>query len=266
MSVATALRMDRDGVQHVIGQRWADWLRRRPDLADVNEPTDLDRWLFASGPARADKVLRAFTWLSAADGADDHDAALVLAWVMLPAAQALARRLAPCGVSDDLVAAQLWIDVRSYPWNSNAKVAPRLAGLVRRHLVETMKQDRAELPFSALCEPSTGGGAGEAVDRLVGPAPVIDRDAMAELVAVLETGCRDGVISVEDRALLLDVVAVASEASGDWADGGYITPWAKQVSDHVGMIRGVDGRTVRRRTTASVQALAGHYQALRRVA
>ncbi len=240
MSVATALRMCRADVQHVIRLRWADWLERRPELADVDDPADLDQWLFASGPARADTALRAFAWLAAVDGEDDRDAALVLAWVMLPAAQALARRFAPCGISDDQVAAQLWIDVRSYPWNSNAKVAPRLAGLVRRHL--------------------------EAADRLVGPAPVPDRDAMAELLAVLESGCREGVISAEDRALLLDVVAVASEPSGSWADGGYVTPWAKQVSDHVGMIRGVDGRTVRRRTTASLQALAGHYKALRRVA
>lgn len=265
MSVATALRMCRADVQHVIRLRWADWLERRPELADVDDPADLDQWLFASGPARADTALRAFAWLAAVDGEDDRDAALVLAWVMLPAAQALARRFAPCGISDDQVAAQLWIDVRSYPWNSNAKVAPRLAGLVRRHLVDTLKQGRTELPFSALCDPSPGG-AGEAADRLVGPAPVPDRDAMAELLAVLESGCREGVISAEDRALLLDVVAVASEPSGSWADGGYVTPWAKQVSDHVGMIRGVDGRTVRRRTTASLQALAGHYQALRRVA
>ncbi len=265
MSVATALQVCRTDVQDVIGLRWADWLQRRPELADVDEPAGLDQWLFASGPACADTVLRAFTWLAAVDGADDRDAAVVLAWVMLPAAQALARRLAPCGISDDQVAAQLWIDVRSYPWRSTAKVAPRLAGLVRRHLVDTLRQGRAELPFSALCEPSRGV-VGEAADRLVGPALVPDRDAMAELVAVLESGCQEGVISAEDRALLLDVVAVASEPAGSWADGGYVTPWAKQVSDHVGMIRGVDGRTVRRRTTASLRALAGHYQALRSVA
>ena len=259
MSVATVLRMGRADSQAVIESRWGDWVEARTELGQVDVPADLDRWLLAAPPARADEVLRGFAGLAAVDGGDDVDAAWVLMWVMLPATQRLACRLARFGVTDVQVASQMWVEVRCYPWRLPGRVAPRLVGLLRRHLVAASVAERRELPLSSL----TGACADEVPDARVLHCGS-ERAAMDELVAVLESGCRDGVISGEDRLLLLDLVATASESLELGLRGG--TEVMGVVSEQVGFSWGVTGRTVRRRTAASLQALACHYGSKRAIA
>ena len=263
MSVATALRMSRADAQAVIEQRWSGWVERRGELGQVDTPAYLDRWLFAVSAGQADAVLRGFAFLAAVDGGDDTDAASVLIWVMLPAGQRLAHRFARYGVTDAQVAAQLWIEVRCYPWRMPGRVAPRLAGLLRRYLVAASVSERLEVPLSSV----TDAGADEVpAGRLVHcGSRRAGRAAMDELRAVLEGGCRDGVISRDDQLLLLDVVATASESLESWLSGGTCEVMGV-VSDQVGFSWGVTSRTVRRRTAASLQALAAHYRVNRAIA
>jgi hypothetical protein len=59
-------------------------------------------------------------------------AAGVLAWVLLPGACSVARRLRSLSLRiDELVAAQLWIEVRSFPWQRLWKVAANILGNLR---------------------------------------------------------------------------------------------------------------------------------------
>ena len=77
---------------------------------------------------------------------------------------------------------------------------------------------------------------------------------MDELLSVLEWGCRRGLITSEDRMLLLDVIAAAADDPAWHRSGAALL--GDKVSDSVGTHWGISGRTVRRRAAASISALA----------
>ena len=252
MSVASALNLTRDAVQTIVAQQWSGWATRLPALLRVDRPVDLDRWLRDADPVAADDVLGGLAQLAAADGGDDVDAARVLAWVMLPAACRVAGSFARVADIDEHVAAQLWIEVRSFSWQSTSKVAANIAGRLRKHLGTDLSDlPSADLPPTSLAD--TGVVATLArqyglVDPEDGPSP------MDELLSVLEWGCRRGLVTSEDRLLLLDVIATAAD-DPTWHRSGAALLGDK-VSDSVGTQWGISGRTVRRRAAASISALA----------
>jgi hypothetical protein len=76
--------------------------------------------------------LQALARLASPAGGDSVPAAGVLAWVLLPGACSVARRLRSLSLRiDELVAAQLWIEVRSFPWQRLWKVAANILGNLR---------------------------------------------------------------------------------------------------------------------------------------
>ena len=97
MGIAQELGLEaRDPVQ-IIEDRWAAWCVQEPALGVVADPTALPAWLERSRTkttpgvfAEVNGVLYGLARLAAADGGDDADAALILAWVMLPAAITIA--------------------------------------------------------------------------------------------------------------------------------------------------------------------------------
>jgi hypothetical protein len=80
----------------------------------------------------ADEVLHALVQIGSPSGRDCRPAAWVVAWALLPGANAVARR-APAGPETDaLVASQLWLEIRQFPWWRHRKVAGQRA---REHAI-----------------------------------------------------------------------------------------------------------------------------------
>lgn len=257
MSVATRLDLTRPAVQDITARQWPQWSATLPALTLVDQPTEVDRWLEAADPASADQVLRALAQLAATDGGNDIDAAKVLAWVLMPAACRLAGRLARR--SDDIdehVAAQLWIEVRSFSWQTTGRVAANISARLRKHLIADLVDPPAALAAVSLSREYGGQLAARA--RAFGveviPGPGEDVSPMEELLSVLEWGCQRGVITDTDKLLLLDVVTTAAEEP-TWLRSGAAL-FGDTVSDRVGTQWGISGRTVRRRAVASISALA----------
>ena len=93
----------------------------------VDELADLPAWLRAADWAEADRVLLALAQLSAPDGGDDVAATAALAWVLLPGASLLAFRLGRLSRRiDEILAAQLWVEARTFPWQRGHKVAANI--------------------------------------------------------------------------------------------------------------------------------------------
>lgn len=132
MNITEMLGLQDERMTSVVREHWAGWIAFEPRLAVVDDPAGLDAWRRAAHPAVANDVLLGLARLAAFDGADDRDAALVLAWLLLPTALRVRRRL---GLADDRVdevlAAQLWVEVRGLPWRRPHWVAAKVAGQLR---------------------------------------------------------------------------------------------------------------------------------------
>ena len=113
------------------------WVAQFPRLARAGDFQSLRDWLAAARPAEADDVLHALAISGHRRVATTSRPASVLAWALLPGACALAHRL--YGLSpriDEVVAAQLWLEIRSFPWHRLHKVAGNILANTRAVLRE----------------------------------------------------------------------------------------------------------------------------------
>ena len=256
MSVATHLGLTDpdDPVLAAARRRWTRWQQTHEALRVVDDLLDLPEWLRAADGAGADRVLLALAELSAPDGGDDVAATAALAWLLLPGASLLAFRLGRlCQRIDEVLAAQLWVEARTFPWRRGQKVAANI-------LMNTRKNVMREL------------GVGERADRTwarsipLSPTADVWRDAghdlhhtgvtpAQELEDLLEAAQAQGILSDADRALLLSLAEAADRAhparSGR-GNAGLMTPAA---SEAVARSRGISARTVRRHAARSIEAL-----------
>jgi hypothetical protein len=86
---------------------WLDWVEQDPRLALAPGVDGLPAWSKVVGIDAADEVLHALVRIGSSSGGDCQPAAWVVAWALLPGANAVARR-APAGPETDaLVASQL---------------------------------------------------------------------------------------------------------------------------------------------------------------
>jgi hypothetical protein len=91
-------------------QLWQDWVEQDPRLASAPAVEGLRDWLMLVGIDAADEVLHALVQIGSPSGRDCRPAGWVVAWALLPGANAVARR-APAGPETDaLVASQLWLE------------------------------------------------------------------------------------------------------------------------------------------------------------
>ncbi|MFT4218098.1 MAG: hypothetical protein QM619_13080 [Micropruina sp.] len=194
--------------------------------------------------------------LAAEDGGDDVDAALVLAWGMLPAACGVARGLDDLDERiDELVASQLWIEVRTYNWRSGTHVAGTIRANLRRHLLRDLRPDL----MNPLREELTH--TGDLVNVLPDGPDDVEVDPLQVLVAVLDWGVAHRVITREERRLLLLMVdRASSEPLRANARRSLLA-----VSGSVAPELGVHPRTVRRRGRRALDALAARADELRPV-
>lgn len=258
MSIARELGLETVNPLDIIAARWPDWVETQPGLRAVKVPAELQTWLERARGANAtpatyaeiDAVLRGLAILAASDGGDDPDAAMVLAWVMLPAACAVARRnqRREPHLIDQIVAARLWVEVRSFPWRTrHGSVAANIARDLQRAVVEDMNA-LTNGPHTFATDPS---------DFDTHPGRTDHDDAATELIELLDEAIECGVIDWGQRALLLSIVE-ASEAApaGRTARAGVAGLLTAPVEQQVAATYQVSGRHLRRHASACVGALA----------
>jgi hypothetical protein len=273
-------------------QRWATWVAADSRLAVVEDFDDLRGWLASADRVAADEVLLALAMLASPDGGDDVAAAGALAKCLLPGACRLAawlatqrRHMLPGDISlaTELVASQLWIEVRSFPWRRGRKVAANIlmntrAGVLREcgDITQVGRTDQtwvhtALVEALATCdqgdvdvEPCARGerhmpAAGWRPCLLADPAPGPGDDLespLAELLEVLAWACEQDVISDDDRFLLLCLLEEAARVDTRRTGRGYGGLLANDVSERVAPRVGFSDKTVRRRASKSMRALA----------
>jgi len=248
-------------------RQWTAWSGRHPALAEAGGVDGLPGWLATADPPRADDVLHGLARLGSPFGDDEIPAAGVLAWALLPGACALAHRLRTLSPRiDELVASQLWLEVRLFPWSRLRKVAANVlantrAGVLRECGARTQVA-RADPTWSAVrpvdpAAPLWDGFAGTRYEEV---------SAADELSEVLAWACAQGVISDTDRALLLSLVA-AADLSGTTRTGrGSAGLMSNTTSAEVAAQWGISAVTVRRRARRTIDALAASREALRAAA
>src|SRR3954453_23451828 len=208
MSVATQLGLDGPDNPVLIRAAldWDSWVVWDSRLAAVTGGVKgLRPWLRRADPAAADDVLHGLAGLGSPSGGDSLLAARVLAWALLPGASALARRLASLTPDiDAIVAAQLWLEIRSFPWRRLRKVAANILANTR---VGVLRE-------CGVASQLHRGDRVWAQSRLVAPQAAVwadleaasSRTAAEELSAVLDWACDRQVIDGRERALLLALV------------------------------------------------------------
>jgi hypothetical protein len=286
-------------------QKWPSWVAADPGLGVVDNFDDLRTWLPAADHAASDQVLLTLAMLAAPDGGDDIAAAAALAKCLLPGACRLAgwlSTLPPREVFrdsqpvmagtwsavervDELVASQLWIEVRTFKWRRLRKVAANIlintrVGVLREvgDFFYVSRADRTwantTLVESFASGDLTGadGGAGNSAEmptvRVAGALfhrPEILADAGTEqeepsatdeLLELLGWACDHKVISPADRYLLLCLVEEADRVKTRRLARGYGGLLSNEVSSRVAPRIGVSEATVRRHGSRSMRALA----------
>lgn len=285
-------------------QKWPAWVAADPRLGVVDNFDDLRSWLPTVDHETSDQVLLALAMLAAPDGGDDVAAAAALAKCLLPGACRLAgwlSTLPPREVFrdsqpvlagtwsavervDELVASQLWIEVRTFKWRRTRKVAANIlintrVGVLREvgDFFHVSRADRIWAnttlveSFSAgdLTSDSDASYSAEMPTRRVAGAlfhrPEILADAgpeqeepsaTEELLELFAWACDHMVISPADRYLLLCLVEEADRVETRRLARGYGGLLSNEVSRRVAPRIGVSEATVRRHGSRSMRALA----------
>ena len=257
MSVATYLGLDAASTAFIeLELHWAGWVDQFPRLARAGDLRSLRGWLAGAEPAEADEVLHTLATLGSPSGADDLAAASVLAWALLPGACALAHRLR--GLSpriDELVAAQLWLEIRSFPWHRLHKVAANILANTRAGVLrecgarsQTKRADKAWTntyvvdPAASFWNRHTAG---------LGPVS----SAADELLALLDSASAANVITDADKRLLLWLVEAAGRCGITRTGRGNAGLMSNTASAQVAIKVGLSPITVRRRARRIIDAL-----------
>lgn len=249
MSVETELGLG-SNLESVIASAWPSWSTIQPALDGVEDPSQLREWLQESDPPAADAVAHGIAWLASTEGGDDPDAAQTLAWLLVPGAAFLARQLRTLSVDiDHVVAAELWLLVRTFPLQRR-KVISNLMWDLRANVLAA-----CEAPATLRRKDPTWYATVTAVDDSLMFAIPDEHDpsAFEELTDVLDWACDRRVIADADRQLVLMLVEASEHLRvRQTASHGLL---ANEATATVAAMLGVCDRTVRRRFKRTVRAL-----------
>jgi hypothetical protein len=259
MSVADQLdlRDESCGLLALADRRWGIWATAYPALAQCCGVREMRSWLPGASQADADRALHALATLAAVDGGDDVAAAAALAWALMPGACTLANRLRTLHWHiDEIVAAQLWVEVRTFPWQRLRKVAANVLMNTRTGVLrECDAKSQLERTDPTWSRTSVIDPEGSFWRSYVSRHPERPTRPARDLVELLGWACKNKVITDDDRALLLCLVEAADRAAfrRDRGRGGLL---ANDVAEAVARQWGIAASTVRRRAGESVDALA----------
>jgi hypothetical protein len=250
---ALAERVERSG-------RWPSWVAAEPVLASVSGLGEVvaiaaDR----ADPGRADVLLAALVRLGAADGGNDQDAAHAVALLLAAGAGRLARQLRNLSQDiDEMVAGQVWLQIREFPWRRRRRaIARNILMDARRAVLADLGVDTASrcrgvvvILVDTIEVGAIDGGSGILLDH--------ERSGRSgdelTLVEVLQWATGKGVVSDQDAAILLElarleVVGVVRGLNS-----------AAEISA-VATRRGVNEKTVRRSRDRALRSLVDARQA-----
>lgn len=234
---------------------WASWCRDDARLAVCSDPLQLPQIFTGWTPAQKDEVLQALAHLASPAGGDQIGAAGLLSWLLIPGAARLACTLSHLSRrTDEVVAAQLWIEVRS--WNGGPKVAANVLMRARGGVLRDLgiKNDRTWSLTSLWDEQSPGAS----VEQI--PAPETDRPPEVVLGEVLGEALQHDLITGEQCALLLRLAHTADTHDVRRAGRGNAGLLAEQVLVEVGRGHGMHRSSVRRHAARSLGRLREHAQ------
>ena len=188
MSVATQLGLDDPdrGLLAAARHAWRGWAGQHEALGVVAELEDLPAWLTAH-PGERSTVLGVLSGLAAQQEGDDVPAAAALAWLLVPGASLLANRLATLSPDiDELVAAQLWIEVRTFGSGRGRRRRDHSAQHPQGRASRPRCRGPRGLGLAAACGPGPGGpdvaangaaacGVGPTIPRAAGPSSTATR-------------------------------------------------------------------------------------------
>ena len=224
-------------------QLWQDWVEQDPRLASAPAVDGLRDWLMLVGIDAADEVLHALVQIGSPSGRDCRPAAWVVAWALLPGAIAVARR-APAGPETDaLVASQLWLEIRQFPWWRHRKVAGNVLANMRSVLARE----------GMLKRPSLAERRTVPTDRL--PEQQLHKQVSPneELIDVLSWGEQVGLIGSGDRLLLSSLVEQTDRL-------GVRTVLSQRTGTDVSVSVGGDGGGIRTVARDSAQTRAAEHR------
>lgn len=241
--------------------RWLVWVGAEPALAGVGGLAQVaavaaDR----ADPRRADQLLAALVRLGAVDGGNDQDAAWAVALLLAPGAARLARKLRSLsGDIDQMVDAQVWLQIRAFPWRRRRRFVARnilmdaRQALLRDLGVDTRKASRGVVVTLADTTVETaatcaGSRALAEHDRCAGLGDELT------LVALLAWATGNGVVAAGDAATLLELSALEVAGTVRGLNS------AAEINA-VATRRGVNEKTVRRSRDRAVRSLAGAAEA-----
>lgn len=242
----------------IAARRWPGWVEEDDRLRVVTDLRALKAWLRMAPAEDSDQVLKALAKRASINGGDDLVAASTLAFALLPGACSMANGLWRLSRRvDEIVASQLWIEIRSFRWERLSKVAANIlrntrAGVLRECDVGTQTRRSDPTWFHTVTiDPDASFWRSP---RMAVPGKPGQTSA-DELLELLEWACENDVITTGDRALLLSLAEAADRVDQKRSNGrgGLL---ANEISEAVAAEYGVSAATVRRRASRSLQALS----------
>lgn len=257
MSIATQLGLegpDADLLRRAT-RRWPQWAGEHPPLVEAPALPGLRTWMRSLDLEPRNDVVCALARLGSQAGSDDVPAAAVLAWALIPGATKVARSLRTASpVIDELVAAQLWIEVRTLPVTATHRVAANvlanMAKAVRRDLGLSAPRERSWARCIVL-DPLEAGWQNR-------PAPHEVLPPQVELRDLLERARREQVVTPEDCDLLLHL-ADAADAAPSVRCSRRSGLTMHEATGLVAQRYRISDRQVRRRAARSLDALSDAY-------
>ncbi|WP_207219044.1 hypothetical protein [Pengzhenrongella frigida] len=264
MSVATQLGLN-DPARGLLAQArtdWAGWSGHDPRLVVVDDLLDLPDWIRTADRLDVDDVLHVLARLGSPTGGDDIAAAGALVWVLLPGATVVAHRLRDMTPRiDECVAAQLWIEVRSFAWERRRKVAANIVMNLRRGVLRDLgahEHLRAVDPTWAHAVPlAPEADLWRVLDAKA--AEPLAVEAEEELAELLSWAMAHRVIGEHDRQLLVGLAEAACQVAVPRSRQGRSGLCSRAGSSVVAAQHGISAVTVRRRARQSMRALAEAY-------
>ncbi|NHA68221.1 hypothetical protein [Phycicoccus flavus] len=255
MSVAAQLGLEGPETEllQTAQQQWPRWEALYPALAPAPALAGLRAWMQSLDVEPRNDVVCALGRLGSRDGLDEVPAAATLAWALVPGAITIARALQHATpVVDELVAAQLWLEVRTLPSSARHKVAANLLARVRVAV-------RRDLGLTAPRDPTWARSM--LVDPLDPdwhrfPAPAQTAPPPGQAAAILQVAVAERVISDTDRDLLVRLAEESRENDATRSRAGLVT---RRAGLAVAAETCLSDRQVRRRAARALDALAGAY-------
>jgi hypothetical protein len=237
--------------------RWGAWVRAQPALSRVGSAVALVDVLHdRAQPQAANELLLALVRVGSADGGGDEAAATFVATLLAPGANRIIRSLSSLGPEvADIVAGQLWLQVRDYPWRDKPRaVAKNILMDTRRAVLRdygaSTHRRAALVPIPS---PDDVDPRDHALERVTFEAQVPDL-ALLQLL-VWATAWR--ILRRGDARLLWDLVLVDALVAADpdqtLRPGGNTGSW--EGTKRFAAALGVTERQLRRRRDHAVSAL-----------